>query len=81
MGGWLKSSFTFFLHMIFSELKWCQISQAGSAEAIIFLAVTRRCVHPLLRVLPAGSGQEGAHRSVEGKEKLEKGLKSSSIHF
>lgn len=73
-GGWLKSSFTFFLHMIFSELKWCQI-RAGSAEAIIFLAVTHHCGHPLLHVLPAGSGQGGAHRSVEGQEELEKGLK------
>lgn len=71
MGGWLKASFTFFLHMIFSELKWCQISRAGSTEAIIFLLVTHH--HPLLRVLPAGSGQGGAHRSVEGQE--EKGLK------
>lgn len=74
-GGWLKSSFTFFLHMISSELKWCQISRAGSTEAIIFLAVTRRCVHPLLHVLPAGSGQGGAHGSLEGQEELEKGLK------
>lgn len=59
--------------MIFSELKWCQISRAGSTEAIIFLVVTRGCVGPLLHVLPAGSGQGAA--SVEGQEELEKGLK------
>lgn len=59
--------------MIFSELKWCQISRAGSTEAIIFLVVTCRCVHPLLHLLPAGSGQGGA--SLEGQEELEKGLK------
>lgn len=46
--------------MIFTELKWCQISQSGFAETIIFLVVAFHSGHRLLHELPAGS-EQGEH--------------------
>lgn len=61
--------------MIFTELKWCQISQSDFAEAIIFLVVAFHRSRCLLHVLPAGGERGRGHRSVEGRVELEKGLK------
>lgn len=45
--------------MIFTELKWCQISQSGFAEAILFLVVALHYGHHLLHALAAGSEEGG----------------------